>query len=228
MRTKSLMFVGAALASVVATLGCDGSNSVTRGTGGTSSTLPNNTAGGSTSSVTSTTGGKGVGGSATSNPPSTLVGPVAVDVLFMIDNSQSMADKQGILAAAVPRLLAHLVQPNCVGTDGTVIGQSQLDGTCAQGTPEFKPTNDIHVGVVTSSLGDHGANQVCSPGTVTAYTDSSGNPVVEPTDVNDMSHLMGTLTRGTSAIQADSRPFHANRNGSIHSLSVHPVCVARF
>jgi hypothetical protein len=200
MHTKSLLFVGAALASLVTTLGCDGSSSGTRGTGGASSTLPNNTAGGSTSSSTSTTGGKGVGGSTAA---STLAGATSVDVLLMVDNSQSMGDKQGLLAAAVPRLVARLIQPNCVSNDGTVVGQSQLDGTCTQGTAEFKPVSDIHVGVVTSSLGDHGANQVCSPGTATAYTDSSGNPVVEPGDVNDMSHLVGTLTRGVSAIQAD-------------------------
>ena len=37
-----------------------------------------------------------------------------VDVLVMVDNSSSMADKQRILADAVPDLVRGLVQPKCV------------------------------------------------------------------------------------------------------------------
>ena len=37
-----------------------------------------------------------------------------VDLLFMIDNSASMGDKQAILADAVPNLLVGLLQPKCV------------------------------------------------------------------------------------------------------------------
>src|SRR4051794_22564467 len=37
-----------------------------------------------------------------------------VDLLVMVDNSSSMADKQRILADAVPDLLRGLVQPKCV------------------------------------------------------------------------------------------------------------------
>src|SRR5262249_40455023 len=40
-----------------------------------------------------------------------------IDLLFMIDNSSSMADKQKILAAAVPDLVRGLVNPRCVITD---------------------------------------------------------------------------------------------------------------
>src|ERR1700753_731611 len=39
---------------------------------------------------------------------------VKIDLLFMVDNSVSMADKQEILAAAVPVLLGRLVAPICV------------------------------------------------------------------------------------------------------------------
>src|SRR6188508_1038129 len=41
-----------------------------------------------------------------------------IDLLFMIDNSISMADKQAILAEAVPVLVSRLVTPICVDADG--------------------------------------------------------------------------------------------------------------
>src|SRR5688572_30066861 len=37
-----------------------------------------------------------------------------IDLLFMIDNSISMSDKQAILRAAVPDLVNRLVNPICV------------------------------------------------------------------------------------------------------------------
>src|SRR6185503_18421167 len=37
-----------------------------------------------------------------------------IDLLFMIDNSISMADKQAILAEAVPLLVTRLITPLCV------------------------------------------------------------------------------------------------------------------
>ena len=37
-----------------------------------------------------------------------------VDLLFAIDNSQSMGDKQDILKDAVPDLIQGLLKPNCV------------------------------------------------------------------------------------------------------------------
>jgi hypothetical protein len=88
-----------------------------------------------------------------------------IDLLFMIDNSLSMADKQQILAAAVPVLVERLITPTCVDMNGNPIGSGVVadgNGTCAQGVPEFKPIQDIHIGIVTSSLGDHGSNDVCS------------------------------------------------------------------
>ena len=59
-----------------------------------------------------------------------------VDLLLTLDNSISMADKQALLAEAVPLLVQRLI------TAG-----SQLE-----------PVSDVHVGVITSSLGSHGAS----------------------------------------------------------------------
>ena len=150
---------------------------------------------------------------ATSEPATTNVvvqhqansGITSIDLLLMIDNSSSMADKQATLAAAVPQLLAQLVQPQCVDAQGKPFHpplQAMLgvDSPCSQGSPEFNPVNDIHIGVVTSSLGDHGGGALCTE-KQPVYT---GSTILQPPDVNDKSHLMGTLQRGLDALAADT------------------------
>src|SRR5579863_5358592 len=48
-----------------------------------------------------------------------------LDLLFMIDNSASMGDKQALLALAVPDMINELVTPNCVDlVTGAVVGVS--------------------------------------------------------------------------------------------------------
>jgi hypothetical protein len=89
-----------------------------------------------------------------------------VDLLFMIDNSSSMGDKQDLLRLAVPDLINRLVTPNCVADDGvTVTGTVGPDGKCASGKAEFVPVHDMHIGVVTSSLGGLGSDQCPAAGT---------------------------------------------------------------
>jgi hypothetical protein len=87
-----------------------------------------------------------------------------LDLLFMIDNSMSMADKQEILSDAVPVLIRRLVTPNCLDDQDRAIGVSDSNGTCAQGRPEMRSVKDIHIGVITSSLGAHGGTE-CGPDT---------------------------------------------------------------
>jgi len=82
-----------------------------------------------------------------------------IDLLFMIDNSASMGDKQKLLAAAVPDLITRLVQPNCVDPMGNTLMQSDTSGNCSMGKPEFPAVHDMHIGIVTSSLGGRGGNQ---------------------------------------------------------------------
>ncbi len=84
-----------------------------------------------------------------------------VDLLLMIDNSISMADKQAVLADAVGALLNRLVTPICVVNGKPVGTTTDANGACATGAPEFPPLRDIHIGVVSSSLGGHGG-QVCA------------------------------------------------------------------
>ncbi len=89
----------------------------------------------------------------------------AIDLLFVIDNSVSMGDKQAILENAVPQMVERLLVPDCVELDalGNELDRQpgpSLDSEtgCPTGyETEFTPVNDIHVGVITSSLGAHGA-----------------------------------------------------------------------
>jgi len=82
-----------------------------------------------------------------------------IDLLFMIDNSASMADKQQILAEAVPDLVGRLTNPVCVNSESREWHSSPatVSEDCPEGTErEFDPITDIHIGIVTSSLGSQG------------------------------------------------------------------------
>lgn len=110
-----------------------------------------------------------------------------VDLLFVIDNSLSMADKQRLLAVAVPDLVEGLIEPACIADGGVNIGRPP-DGQCPAGSaPEFTPVDDIHVGVITSSLGGYGAAADCV---------DDGSKHAE--QAVDMAHLLGKLPRGAA------------------------------
>src|ERR1041384_1404683 len=71
-----------------------------------------------------------------------------IDLLFMIDNSPSMADKQVVLAQAIPDLVARLLSPACVDASGAAAAATPSDpgAPCPSGTTrEFKPITNIHV-----------------------------------------------------------------------------------
>jgi hypothetical protein len=79
-----------------------------------------------------------------------------LDLLFVVDNSISMADKQGLLAVSIPTLLAQITNPPCVAPDGRRVGPDPQDGTvaCPAGSSrEQPPVHDLNIGVITSSLG---------------------------------------------------------------------------
>jgi hypothetical protein len=87
-----------------------------------------------------------------------------IDLLFMIDNSISMADKQAILGEAVPVLLSRLITPICVDAEGNSLGTTVgANGLCAEGEAEFSAISDIHIGIVSSSLGAHGGDVCTEP-----------------------------------------------------------------
>ncbi|MEO9236177.1 MAG: hypothetical protein ABI421_22745, partial [Polyangiaceae bacterium] len=82
--------------------------------------------------------------------PLSQSGPM--DVLFVIDDSSSMADKQQYLGEAAASFLNRLASPSCVDTNHNVVGTS-TDGVCATGALAYVPVTDIHVGIVSTSLG---------------------------------------------------------------------------
>jgi hypothetical protein len=113
-----------------------------------------------------------------------------IDLLLDIDNSRSMADKQQILALAVPDLVKGLVNPACLRTDGTVDSTpaGPLDKCPANTQREFDPVLDIHVGIVTSSLGGHGSDACSTAGTGKQSNNDKGRLIarVDPTQAAEV------------------------------------------
>ena len=147
---------------------------------------------GATSSLTGTDAGTGRDGGGGPDAAMTTDGGVRppakstrVDLLFMIDNSPSMGDKQALLAKAVPDIITRLVSPECVDASRLPTGQNAMpDGTCPAGsTAEFPPVHDLHLAIVSSSLGGRGGD-VCP--------DSQTNPVNPSLSAhaNDQGHLI--------------------------------------
>ncbi|HMI83918.1 MAG TPA: hypothetical protein VK550_07475 [Polyangiaceae bacterium] len=186
------------------TSGAAGSGAITggggvggTGTGGSGSTTG---AGGSAGTGSSGTGGT-MGGSAGTGganpddggaPPPFVSSNVRapkvskIDLLFMIDNSSSMVDKQQVLSLAVPELVDQLIDPRCIDrVTGRVLSKA-VDGVCATGERAFEPIKDIHIGLISSSLGNHGANGVCEDAIDVALQRSDPHN-------DDKAHL---LTRG--------------------------------
>jgi hypothetical protein len=115
-----------------------------------------------------------------------------IDIVLAIDNSRSMADKQNILAAAVPDLVKGLVNPRCVDDNGVASMMQPgypTDPCPVAGTKrEFEPVLDIHIGIVSSSIGGHGADSC--PDTDPTSKECSPNPNYTN---NDKGHLLSRL-----------------------------------
>lgn len=143
---RRIIIPGVAVALLALTVSCGNVDRDASGSGGSS-------------------GGAGAGGSGASGGSAGGSGGVVgvtetdkVDLLLVVDNSMSMADKQALLAATLPRLVQRLVKPRCLDAAGQPTGTT---APCAAGSqPELPPVTDMHVGVITSSLGGHGGN-VC-------------------------------------------------------------------
>jgi len=89
--------------------------------------------------------------------------PEKVDLLFMIDSSADMAEKQRLLSQAVGGLVESVAE---------VVG-------------------DIHIGVITSSLGDHGSGDICS-------TNLGSTTIIDHT-FDDHAHLLPTVRQGLAS-----------------------------
>jgi hypothetical protein len=89
-------------------------------------------------------------GVSAASAPLSQGGPI--DVLFVIDDSSSMSDKQQYLGEAAASFLNRLASPSCVDANNVVVGTS-TGGACTSGKLAYVPVTDIHVGIVSTSLG---------------------------------------------------------------------------
>ena len=113
-----------------------------------------------------------------------------LDLLLMIDNSRSMAEKQLILSFAVPDLVGSLLNPKCLDPTNTPTPTQPTSpiAACPLGAHRaYMPITDIHVGIITSSLGGHGAD-ACSVTGDTQSCPGGTNP-----SNNDAGHLITRL-----------------------------------
>ncbi len=101
-----------------------------------------------------------------------------VDVVFVVDNSRGMLEKQRLLSVSAGRFIERLITPRCVDATGAVVGTS-VDGVCATGKLEHSPVSDLHVGVISSSIGGM-ASDVCPADTLPAGNDDKGRLVNRP------------------------------------------------
>jgi hypothetical protein len=140
-----------------------------------------------------------------STPPSVNVGPPStetstvvarltqtgvdkIDLVLVVANSPSMADLQQILSFAVPDLLVGLLNPACLDASGAPVpaaAQPSPQGSCPVGTRRrFPPVSDVHIGLLSSSLGAVGGDacpdvlaDACPGGGSTTSTNDHGHLV---------------------------------------------------
>ncbi len=159
-------------------------------------------------------GGKVIDSGDTGEQPLVVTGKL--DLLFMIDNSSSMGDKQEVLRRSAVSLVTRLVNPFCLddATPPAVVGQS-VNGQCMAGTLEFKPLTDIHIGVVTSSLGGRGGDQCAADAknptnpTLLAHNDDQAHLVTRggADEHPVLSASQGFLTWAPTAVGQDPTPL---------------------
>jgi hypothetical protein len=134
-----------------------------------------------------------------------------VDILFAIDNSASMGDKQELFKEAVPDLIHRLLVPDCETPDGkTRTAPTSTAGalSCPTGMAlEFPPVHDLHLGVVTSALGGGGSPDVCdgsapTPAGITRHDDDHGRLVTRTKPVS-----------GTEGAVARTKPVSGEGGG---------------
>lgn len=184
--------------------GTAGSSGGEGGSAGTATTGgAGGTAGSGGTSGTGGTGGTGGAPSAVTSVPLAGGETEKVDLLFVIDNSISMADKQELFQTGVPTLVERLINPMCIGIsdpDEAVLVADPSDD-CPEGFErEFEPLNDLHVGIISTSLGGHGGD-ICSP-------NGSGTSSWNETK-NDRAHLMPTVRPNDGLLSYEDLGFLA-------------------
>jgi hypothetical protein len=114
-----------------------------------------------------------------------------VDLLLVLDNSRGMRDKLEGFAEVLPELVLDLISPECIDSLGKPTGEranaaAEPGEQCAVGKPRHAPVNDLHVGVVTTSMGGRGSSTCPSEAT------DPHDPTLNA-HADDMGHLLGRL-----------------------------------
>lgn len=121
-----------------------------------------------------------------------------VDLLFVVDNSRNVEVAQDLFAATLPYLFDRLVRPACVNGLGNIVAKTDSPNEpCPVGEREFAPIQDVHVGVLSTSLGGHGAD-ICSP----------ASPSFDPIQ-DDRGHLLSRSPLGDAVATYESQGFLA-------------------
>lgn len=82
-----------------------------------------------------------------------------LDLLLVIDNSTTAEDTQALLTSLLPALLDRVGNPPCVTSAGeTLVALGPRDACPTGSTRAYASMNDVHIGVLSSSLGGHGAD----------------------------------------------------------------------
>ncbi|MGZ3476031.1 MAG: hypothetical protein ACXWUG_18865 [Polyangiales bacterium] len=120
-----------------------------------------------------------------------------LDLLFVVDNSISMADKQGELARRLPDLIAALTNDS------------------------EKRITDIHVGVITSSLGSHGTS-ACEPAITNPHNDDHAHLLPRTGEVGSSGYTTAGPAPCPSGIASSSAltwTFDASGAGQFKGVS---------
>jgi hypothetical protein len=123
-----------------------------------------------------------------------------IDLLLAIDDSGSMEDKQTILAEAVPRLVEALVNPSCVADDpesglAPVVPAGPTTECPENMHREFDPVLDIHIGIVSSSVGLGGIGVVTTAGVPAGECRSAGGVA------DRQAHLVSDVLEGEEPVE---------------------------
>jgi hypothetical protein len=121
-----------------------------------------------------------------------------VDLLLVVDNSPNLDLAHQLLADTIPYLVDRLTHPVCVNGLGNVLPTPADPGApCPSGVRDFPPITDLHIGLISTSLGGHGAD-ICDP------SNGSFNPTQ-----NDAAHLLSRTPGGGAAPTYQNRGFLA-------------------
>lgn len=95
-----------------------------------------------------------------------------LDVLLVVDNTPTAAFTHDVLANAIPYLMDRLTDPRCVNGLGQIVDSPAPNEECVVGQRDFAPVQDVHIGVISTSIGGHGADS-CSPQSANYHPDQN-------------------------------------------------------